>query len=72
MIKLLFKGNVQGVGFRATTLSFGEKLNLTLTATNLPNGDVEVIIEKASSDQISKLIENLKQSFLIISVSENY
>lgn len=37
------KGRVQGVWFRESTRRFAEPLGLTGHATNLPNGDVEVL-----------------------------
>jgi acylphosphatase len=38
-------GRVQGVGFRNWVRRRAEQLGLTGTATNLPNGDVEVVAE---------------------------
>jgi acylphosphatase len=39
------KGLVQGVGFRATTLSEGRRLQLAGWVRNRRNGDVEVLAE---------------------------
>ncbi|MCH9628123.1 MAG: Acylphosphatase [Chlamydiales bacterium] len=38
----LFKGRVQGVGFRWTVVDCAEKFQLTGTVKNLSNGSVEV------------------------------
>jgi acylphosphatase len=38
-------GRVQGVGFRWYVRQHAEALGLVGTATNLPNGDVEVVAE---------------------------
>jgi len=42
-------GLVQGVGFRATTLSEGRRLNLAGWVRNRRNGDVEVLAEGPES-----------------------
>ena len=39
------QGWVQGVGFRWSTMSYARTLGLVGLAENLPNGDVEVIVE---------------------------
>ena len=39
------QGYVQGVGFRWSTMSLARTLDLVGAAENLPNGDVQVIVE---------------------------
>lgn len=39
------QGWVQGVGFRWSTMSMARTLGLVGVAENLPNGDVEVVVE---------------------------
>lgn len=58
-MKALFKGNVQGVGFRATTCSIANELHVTGTARNLEDGDVEVIAQ-GTQEQLLNLISRLK------------
>lgn len=47
-IKYIFKGYVQGVGFRSFVHYHALKLDIAGSVTNLSNGDVEVI---ASADK---------------------
>ncbi len=54
----IFKGRVQGVGFRWTVVDHAEKYQLTGTVKNLSNGTVEVIAqgsEQALKDFLSAL-----------------
>jgi len=44
-LKATFKGRVQGVGFRATARRLAMNLRLTGSATNLPSGDVELLLQ---------------------------
>lgn len=41
-LRALFKGRVQGVGFRWTVQDHAERLQLAGTVENLPDGSVEV------------------------------
>lgn len=43
--KLLFKGRVQGVGFRFTAKMIADRLNLTGSVKNLYNYDVESYVQ---------------------------
>lgn len=43
--RIIFKGRVQGVGFRYQMAEQAEIFHLSGTAQNLPNGDVEVFLE---------------------------
>lgn len=42
-IRCIIKGKVQGVFFRANTRRQAERLNITGSARNLPDGTVEVV-----------------------------
>jgi acylphosphatase len=44
------QGWVQGVGFRWATMSFARTMGLVGLAENLPNGDVEVVVEGPEPD----------------------
>ena len=42
--RLILKGRVQGVGGRAYCRSYGRKLGIAGSATNLPDGSVRVLL----------------------------
>ena len=44
-LKLIVKGKVQGVFYRATALELATKLHLNGFAMNLPDGDVHIEVE---------------------------
>ena len=67
---LIFKGRVQGVGFRYTAKMIADRLNLYGSVKNLYNGDVEVYI-KGEEALIDKFINELKdQRFINIEYIE--
>jgi acylphosphatase len=47
---LIFHGQVQGVGFRATAQHLARKLGLAGWVKNLPNGTVELVVEGPEAD----------------------
>jgi acylphosphatase len=57
---ILFKGMVQGVGFRYTALHVARSLSLGGFARNLYTGDVEVKIE-GDKDKIMEFIRELEE-----------
>jgi acylphosphatase len=59
---ILFKGTVQGVGFRYTTLSFAQRLALTGWVKNLSDRNVEAIVE-GPREKIEELLSQLKTQF---------
>lgn len=64
--KIIFKGRVQGVGFRYTARNIAKRLDLDGTVKNLENGDVEVYIY-ADEDSLDKFVLELKnQGFIRI------
>ena len=68
---IIFKGRVQGVGFRYTALMIARNHNLTGTVENLYNGDVECYLqgEEKKIDQFIKEINN--QRFIRIDTMDN-
>ena len=57
--KILFKGRVQGVGFRYTSKIIADKLNLTGTIENLYSGDVECFIQ-GPDEKINEFVNSLQ------------
>jgi acylphosphatase len=58
--RLLVKGKVQGVGYRAFAARVASQRRLSGGVRNLDDGRVEVDVE-GPQDQIMKLIEDLKK-----------
>ncbi|MGE0671350.1 MAG: acylphosphatase [Parachlamydiales bacterium] len=56
------RGNVQGVGFRATTKAIAEQLHLTGYVENLPDGSVSICAQ-GPREQLDRLIKELKKTF---------
>jgi acylphosphatase len=56
----LFKGNVQGVGFRYIAQQFARTLQLTGTIQNLPDGSVEIFAQgpKEKLEQLCYYLKN--------------
>jgi len=48
--RILFRGRVQGVGFRYTAYSLARRCPITGFVKNLPDGRVELVIEGTESD----------------------
>ena len=64
---IIFKGQVQGVGFRYTCQSIATELDLTGSAKNLDNGNVEVEIQGDEDKIMTFISKMLKQgSYLSI------
>lgn len=61
-LSAIVKGNVQGVGFRATTKLYADQLKLTGFVRNLPEGSVEICAQ-GEKHQLEKLLSELKQEF---------
>jgi acylphosphatase len=61
-IHLIFRGNVQGVGFRAKAKKIADQLHLTGYAQNLSDGSVEVSAQGNRSELI-QFIEQLQMVF---------
>ena len=65
--EIIFKGEVQGVGFRATTVRLGQELGVKGTVCNLPDGSVKVVAQ-GTGDAINSLVEGLRFKFIITEV----
>ena len=64
---IIFKGQVQGVGFRYTCQRIATELDLTGQAKNLDNGNVEVEIQ-GDEDQIMTFISKMLKQGSYLSI----
>ncbi len=70
-VRAVFKGDVQGVGFRAVAKRCADPLHLIGFARNLPDGSVELCAH-GPEKEIELLIEQLKARFAIREISIQY
>lgn len=70
-LHVIFKGKVQGVGFRRACQRLAERLHLTGFARNLPSGEVELLTqgEKVALDT---MLHELKSLFSITESEEHF
>lgn len=61
---IIYKGQVQGVGFRWRLMQIAHKYNLTGYVVNLDNGDVATEVQGEGVDDFLK--ESLEQDFYIV------
>ena len=61
-IHIIYRGSVQGVGFRFTAESIGNSLGLTGWVKNCSNGTVEVVCEGEEGD-IQTFMDKIKDVF---------
>ena len=66
-----FKGNVQGVGFRATAKLYAEQLKLNGFVRNLHGGEVELCAQGEKA-QLEHLLKKLRHAFGILDISLQY
>lgn len=66
-VEIIFKGEVQGVGFRATIAKLSNQIGLFGTVCNLPDGSVKVVAQ-GTDDAINSLVMSLKLKFNISEV----
>ena len=59
---VIFKGRVQGVGFRYTTHRTASRYDLTGIVRNLPDGSVEAIMQGTDAS-IQACMDEIKDSF---------
>ena len=59
---IIFKGRVQGVGFRFTAFNTAHRYQLVGLVRNLPDGSVEMIAQGPPKD-ITDCIRDIKKSF---------
>ena len=60
--RTIFRGRVQGVGFRYTTASLARNHPVTGYVRNLPDGSVELVAE-GDAGAIQKLLDDVEQAF---------
>ena len=58
----IFKGHVQGVGFRFTAQRLATNLGVCGWVKNLPNGDVEIVAE-AEQPAVDVFLEKIRNHF---------
>lgn len=70
---VIFLGNVQGVGFRATVRHLANQLGVTGSVRNKENGSVELYAQ-GTKDILNKLIADIQAEFepYIKSTSVNF
>ena len=68
-MKLIFKGIVQGVGFRPTIFRIAQEMGLKGYVLN-KGSEVEVVIDKNKNDFIKNLMENLPSIAKITEIIE--
>jgi|EndMetStandDraft_5_1072996.scaffolds.fasta_scaffold438042_2 acylphosphatase len=61
-VHAIFKGNVQGIGFRATGRYFAQQLGLNGTIRNREDGSVEMHVQ-GTKEAIDKLIQQMQTEF---------
>ena len=60
--KIVFSGQVQGVGFRFTALNIADSHKLTGYVRNLPRGGVEMLLQ-GPAETIDSCFRDLQDSF---------
>ena len=68
-VHIIIHGRVQGVGYRSFIYRQAKRLQLAGFVRNMPNGTVECIVE-GLSDQIERLIENMRKGPRYSNVSQ--
>ncbi len=70
-IQVIFKGHVQGVGFRATLQRHAEHFQINGFARNLEDGSVEMVVqgEKEALNQLIQAIQDKPRAATISSLS---
>ena len=62
--QIIFKGQVQGVGFRFTAYSIAKRYLLNGYVKNLPDAAVEIILQ-GSDDSITACIRDLQDTYIV-------
>ena len=68
---VIFFGDVQGVGFRATARRFALHLGLVGYVCNLPDGTIELLAQ-GSKEQLQSLLDQLNKNFNISKIEQKY
>jgi len=61
-VHVLFKGMVQGVGFRFTAQSLAQDLEVKGWVKNLPNGEVEILAQQ-SREVLEEFLSRINRYF---------
>lgn len=59
---VVFKGRVQGVGFRYRVSHYAKALSLSGTVKNLPDGNVDLIAQ-GTKESLDRLLDLLDEAF---------
>jgi acylphosphatase len=59
---IIFRGNVQGVGFRYTTHHVARRYDVAGFVRNLPDGTVEMLVQ-GSPEQVDAYLRDVQESF---------
>ena len=59
---IVFRGNVQGVGFRYTTHRIAGRYDVTGFVRNLPDGTVEMLAQ-GPTHEVDRCIDDVRDSF---------
>ena len=62
--RIIFKGRVQGVGFRYTTNGIAKNFEVVGYVKNLTNGSVEVFVESADFLEIENFIGEIEKTMV--------
>jgi len=68
-LQAIFKGRIQGVGFRAAACRMAGHLKLVGFVSNLPDGSVKLLAQ-GQEKELKLLIYQLKQKFIVSTVKE--
>jgi acylphosphatase len=60
-VRVLYRGHVQGVGFRYTTCRVAERFQVTGIVRNLPDGNVELMAE-GPADELARFIQAIDET----------
>ena len=60
--RIIFKGRVQGVGFRYTTQRIASRYNLTGFVKNLPDGTVEALLQ-GTDVEVKTCLDDIEDYF---------
>ncbi len=67
-VRVLYEGEVQGVGFRYTARSIASRLGVAGSAENLPDGSVRLVAE-GPEDVLKQLLLQIRLSHLGVNIA---
>lgn len=68
--QVLYKGHVQGVGFRYSTKRIASGFDVTGWVKNLPDGRVHLMAQASEADELDAFLEDIQQSSLASHIKE--